>query len=135
MKDKEYVYWTYSDYRILQIMPGDGYLVVYAMEKDGKTYLESRPCEMLAVVDVTTVDYRRHKSAKLSDYEEIEKNESSDVAALCLSGGWWEVCNQDSNYAGMCRVGEDISEVTGYLTRDYLKKLEDSKQKSKKKKT
>lgn len=38
-----------------------------------------------------------------------------EVVGLVVLDGLWDIVNEAANYAGMCRVGEDISEATGHL--------------------
>jgi hypothetical protein len=87
-----------------------------ADDAPGKYRLISEPLHAVGVAKVTR-EIRNRIGV-------IRSDESTEIVALELcSDGTWYVCEEASNYAGMCPVGEDISAVTSNLGGDYLNNL------------
>ena len=118
-------YWEYTDYEILQIVPTNEYRAVYCIEEDGKASLQAWAIDALAVAKATTRFMRRPSDAKsfVAGRDCQDPDTRNEVVGVNLADGFWEVCNQVANFAGLCRVGQDISQCTGELRPEYLDKL------------
>ncbi len=121
MSEQGFEFWDRDTFHIRQLFPGSGFQVVYSMEKDGDYELVSYPCEMLAVAKVVTKTYRRPKGSDEAGAV-VKKRKSMQVVALELAEGYWQVCNDSANFAGIKRVHDNIDEATGCLNVAYYPK-------------
>lgn len=125
-RDDGYDHWIYNHYELLQIIPvkpGE-FLAVYAGDKkdDGTCEVFGSAVDALALARVTTKHMRRRKGAapiKSPAEQEFADDVEVHVVALGLSDGYWHICQDSANFAGLCRDGEDIYEAHGCL--DQLK--------------
>ena len=131
----EYDYWTGSDYKIIQLIldvPTE-YKAIWAFaddEKDavhGPHHLEAREIEALGVVEVTQTTYRRAKDQGGRGVA-VETSEYNSVVALELADGYWQVCNDCSNFAGIMREGQALGDCIGELDSTWRKLLPPEKE-------
>lgn len=119
-----YAYYSVENYSIRQLVPVTGYVAVIALENGDDTYsLHPIPLDFLAVALVTTTRYKRLKERNGLNSIKLDESTRWDVAAVEFCDGYLNVLNEASNFAGICKVGDKIDEITGCLESDYRSKL------------
>ncbi len=103
--------WIRSRYTILNFRMCEGYQAVYANDPDQTGYctLFAEPLDAFGVAKIV-----RQKMCGSDEvgHEYVEQR----MVSLRLMDGYWHVCEDCSNFAGSCRVGQDIYDATGELT-------------------
>src|SRR5262249_32010590 len=93
----------------LQLVLTRDFVAVFAEKDADGTFLWSHPIDALAVCRVIeTVWWGDTK---------VSRTVRREVGALSLQEGVWHVEQESDNFAGLCRVGDDIRQATGEL--DY----------------
>ena len=83
---------------------------VYAIKNDDGTYcLQSWPIDALGMARVTTT---RH----LGRTKLFDRDDGTKIVGLELSEGYWHICDECDNFAGLVKRGDDIWEATGCLS-------------------
>jgi hypothetical protein len=101
-----------SEYRLLSVIPVTDMLAVWAVDHpDGGFYLESEPLHFIGLAEWKHYIWEGRRKKYLEDY-------GPTVVGLCVSDGYFHVCEEFEDFAGMCHVGDDITEATGSLHRD-----------------
>ena len=113
----------FSRYELMSLTPATGFVAVYAQDDaDGSASLYEMPVDAIGLARVTTHFHQRANGWKGSlQYKEPE----TEVEPVCLilAEGSWEICNQSSNFAGLARAGDDITQAISHLDGDYLARL------------
>jgi hypothetical protein len=117
--------WTYERFFLLTVTPTRDFLVVLYDEDENHLY--SWTADAIGVAKVKTVTCMCPvDAAGVRDFdrmEEVEVNFHREVVTLSLCDNELHIDREFSNYAGMCRVGDDISLVTAHLTMDVIDRL------------
>ena len=113
-KDK----WDVDDYEVISVTAVDGMVAVYAYEhptEKGKFYLHHEPLSFVGVAKVFTKFYERVAG---KDYGHVVQTVSNGtkVVGIDLSEGYFTVCNEADNFAGIMREGDNICDATGCLS-------------------
>ncbi len=109
---------VYQDYKILQLLPGAGYLAVYAHRAEDSTVtLVAEPVDFIGLA--------RERSWRVMAGSARRALEHTDhiVVGVIIAEGYEHITHEDENFAGLCRVGDDIREAIGCLHVDYVKDL------------
>jgi hypothetical protein len=111
--------WSHDNYELLQAFQCKGVLSVWAMEDEnnpGKHKLEAIPIHFMAVAKVTTRYFQKPTGANYRSVQQYrEPYTETRLVGLDLADGYFEVCEEASNFAGYCMEGDDISKATGCL--------------------
>lgn len=102
-------------YRLIQVVPTNDFLAVYSDEiPDGSGALEliTDPIDALGVAKV----YEHRLGCK----PEWSHNA---VVGLHLENGYFDICDTNSNFAGLVRKGGDVANATGCLPIKLCEKL------------
>jgi hypothetical protein len=107
-------------YQVRQIALTDDYLAVYADDEaeDGSVSLYATPVEALGVADEITRTFDR--DGRLIGAPVVIPGV---IVGLELADGYFEVSNECSNFAGLCRKGKDIYQATGCLRGELVGRL------------
>lgn len=133
MKAQDYDAWSADFYDIFQMawcVPGQ-YHAVWAVPDDedqpeGGHHLEAEPIEVMAVAKCTTKHYRRLKGDKGAGTV-VDEYSVNTVVVLELISGYWDVSNDNKNFAGIMKTGQKISDCCGDLHVDYHKLIPELK--------
>lgn len=112
-KDK----WNVDDYEVISVTAVDGMCAVYAYEhptEKGKFYLHKEPLHFVGVVKVTTKVYERVAGQNYGHVVQTASN-GTKVVGIDLSEGYFTVCNEADNFAGIMLEGDKINDATGCL--------------------
>jgi hypothetical protein len=112
--------WSYEEYELLQVVLTREFEAVYAGEKDGDGLhpLTSWRVDAIGVARVTT----RYVVGEIGKriHRVVRKTVVNEIVGLEFEDGYWQVCNEASNFAGLMKSGGDIREATGCLNvADY----------------
>jgi len=115
-------------YQLVQIMPADGYVAVFAVEdlgSPGDYRLAPVPVDCLGLASITT---ETHEEIQIDeDVRLLSPGQKfgpvTEVVGLILEEGEWQIANEAENFAGLARSGEDISSVTWSLDPVYKDNL------------
>lgn len=112
-----------DDYEILSVAPTNDFVAVYVDEGlDGQCDLIANRVDAIGLVRIT----RRYvEGVKGYHYdEEIDDPDTwTEIAGLELIDGTWERCEEACNFAGLMRVGDDISRFNSLIDKRYRDKL------------
>jgi hypothetical protein len=118
------------DYKLIQFQLTREYLVVYAVEcedRPGKCRLEACPVDALGLAVVTEweneIAYDDHGVPGARVGRGLLGRTREIVGLVLDEEGVFGICNEWSNFAGLCRVGDDIGNVTGCLSSGFLDNL------------
>ncbi len=121
--------WINTDYELLSVIPISGYLAVYAHDVDetnrsGAYTLRGQKIDAIGLAKVVESHCKgRYGRDGLMQVIATKSDEAfNDVVGLILAGGMFQIVNDDDNFAGLCREGDDVSLVDGYLSYDYCKR-------------
>lgn len=113
MCGKEFEKWHYKTFKLLQIMPANGEYAIYAHE-DGT--LDITKVDMLAIAKVTTIERYGHTAVNDCRFnKEKVVDTDNEIVAIQLREGYFNICNEDSNFAGLCYENQDPWECLGSL--------------------
>lgn len=120
MADKKQ--WSVDHYTVISVTQVSGMFAVYAYDhptENGKFYLHKEPLHFVGIAKVRTSVMRTDSNGKTcSRISELENG--TQVVGLDLSEGFFTVCDEACNFAGLMREGDDIDNVTGCLnTLEY----------------
>ncbi len=103
---------------IISFQVTSGYQAVYYEKKDGFLEFWSEPLDGIALCRSYTQHYLVDESGKRTFTQQSDfYNEI--VGILLLEGeGYFDIVETTSNYAGMCRVGSDITVCTGGMSSE-----------------
>ena len=117
---------SYSKYEILQLMPADDWLVIYAQESaihPDKHVLETGPPAYMALVNETL----HHREIVTDEPRETRmlytEGPRQDILPIVFVDGMLEVAAESINFAGFCRSGDDPYENIAYLDYSLSKTL------------
>jgi hypothetical protein len=113
-------------FKLLSVQFVSGFEVVFAVDESGDGLLDlvSRPIEAIGVAEVYESLIRGDWfNGKWTELSRTKTETWTDVVALELEGGFWQVLNENDNYAGMMKSGGNIENAIGNLTGKYLGRL------------
>lgn len=116
--------WNYDSFEIMQAFHVSGYQAVLC-DDEGLLYTE--PVEFLAVCKVTTIYLKRRiedRDKHIPGFPDEDEDEDvrTEIVPLYLMDGFFQFYPEGINYAGLCKVGDDIEEATGCLGEPYYEK-------------
>lgn len=106
-------YYNVDSYEILQVIPVSGYSAVFSQPhptEEGKLLLEPEPIHFLGLVKVTVESFVRRSGFK-SSISLGSECIGNRLLGLTLCGGFFDVCDEASNFAGLIRDGDDIQSL------------------------
>ena len=112
--------WVYS-YELQTVTQVVGMNAVYAdshPSEKGKFHLVAFPIYFMGVAKVTRTEYC-DVGAGLDLRKVQTLDEGTTIVGLELADGYFEVCNDADNFAGLLRDGEPIHDATGFLSSKY----------------
>lgn len=109
--------WQVEYYEILSVTQVTGMYAVYAGKSDSeerKYELFKHPIYFIGVAKVKIVTMEMFEKEKNSRvvHEELQ---GTRVVGLELSNGFFDICNEANNFAGLLMEGEPIENATGFL--------------------
>lgn len=117
--------WTYEQFSLLSVTPTQDFLAVLYDVDENRLY--SWTADAIGVAKVKTVTCQCPvDSLGNRDFdrtEEVEVDFHREAVTLSLCDNELHVDREFDNYAGMCRVGDDISKVTAHLDMKYGDRL------------
>lgn len=114
--------WEATEYEVISVAQADKMLAVYAQRhptEEGKFELVADPIHFVGVAKVTTLFFEKRDDEKYGRQVDTEFI-GTKVVGLDLCEGFFQVCNEASNFAGLMREGDDIDRTNYCLShRDY----------------
>jgi hypothetical protein len=113
-----------TEYKVLSFQLTRDFVAVFAEEApDGLVDLEAQSIDAVGVARVTRRMFLVDESGAEVIGHEREPDVITDVVGLWLADGYFQIVNESSNFAGLARVGDDISQATGCLEGSLLRRL------------
>lgn len=111
---------SFDSYELLQIAPVSGVEAIYAVaqEVDGSAILDSWPIDAIGVAKVTTRYFEYPDVYDGTSREYKKPTFSREVVGLQLNEGWYSVCNEADNFAGLMKTGQNREDSAGCLDRE-----------------
>lgn len=122
--------WERTLYELISVTITDAFAAVYAVHADPATpqtadspvTLEAMPVDAIGVAKRTVRHFRRAASHGTCDsYKDVP--DGTEVVGLDLFDGSWLICQEDGNFAGMIRRGDDPSQAIDCLDPAYFPRL------------
>lgn len=110
---------TVDTFELLNVVPVTDMFAVYAVPhptQHGKFCLEKSPIHFIGVAKVTEITYR------LCDVIS-KKRVDNRIVGVDLADGYFTVCDEANNFAGLMKDGDQIDSITGCLVAQYLDHL------------
>lgn len=112
------------DLRSFQLVTG--FEAVFAVDEKGDGLLDliSEPIDAIGVAEVCEEwVHGQWINGKWFEKSRSKAEISTCLVAMRLMDGWWQILEENDNYAGMMKSGENIENAVGCLTGEYLGKL------------
>lgn len=110
---------TTKDYKLLSVVLTDKVFAVLAQEHpEGGHYLERFPLDAIGVASVVESYWeviRDDNDSHVSDRIIRSDPPYRHIVGLELAEGWFQIINEASNFAGLCKEADDPYECTGEL--------------------
>lgn len=113
--------WETKKYKLKSVQLTDKFVAVYAdLGDDGLSDLRSTPVHAICVATITEKFWEGNQSSRMS-WVLRRQEVSTDLIGMILSDGWFQIVNEDDNFAGLMEVGGNMHEATGCLKGKYRK--------------
>lgn len=108
--------WSCEVFEILNVTPVENMLAVYAQPhptEHGKHHLVPEPIYFIGVAKVETKFYEMQPGCNSQCVDRCDSG--TRVVGLVLAEGYFDVCNEAGNFAGLMREGDNILDANGFL--------------------
>ena len=113
--------WTVDSFELINVVPVDKMFAVYAVPhptQKEKFCLEKSPIHFIGIAKVTTHFWTRNEQTKRAVSLGNEP-EGTRVVGIDLCEGYFSVCDEADNFAGLMKDGDDIDNAIGCLSSSY----------------
>lgn len=113
--------WTTETFELINVVPAADMFAVYAVPhptQEGKFYLEEDRIHFLGIAKVNEHTYQGDDHSMLSKLIKTRQLPNR-VVGLDLCEGYFSVCDEADNFAGLMKDGDDINDATGCLSSSY----------------
>jgi len=113
-----------TKHKLLSFQLTNDYVGVFAEEVSrGVFELVPRSIQAIGLAESTTTYFERLKKDHRNKREYRKPDVWVQVVTLWLFDGEWEICESFDNFAGVCKIGDDITKATGHLQYEYRLKI------------
>lgn len=103
-------------YELMSFQIVAGYVAVLADRDDaGETTLSFMAVDGIGLARKVT-QFVEGYVGECYDTETHAREVTTEMVGVWLEGGYWKIINEVTNFAGLCRAGDDIYEATGCLS-------------------